>query len=395
MKRFVYENGKVAILNTRSRQPFDNPAAYLDNVLFHSDLEYFFIQERLSLSNVSFGAIQNVVVAITQSNCGKCLPATARIMMVSGIEIAVKDLKVGDAVMSFDEHGTMQRGEVAAIQQSLDRPIFIMFHEHGEVKATDTHVFQIFDKETRALVWKSVSNIVEGDCFITVSGERSKITNKSLHGDAPITFDFEVTPHHTYICDGVRTHNGLLGDITNALGLTSCNTWVTYESLPYTGSVAHYIGQFQDPTPSPTIAFFTFESKRYQIIGAPCYASGACMRTATIQQGANGIIYLLEGYQGYAAGIPAQSVTNLDVIKFGMTPNIEPAYANKALYIDGGRFIAGQGKLDSNAKYVMQTSNPYYQLVTGKMDFTPMFNELTATMDEFYSPLTSVGVETT
>jgi hypothetical protein len=63
VKRLVIDGktGKTAIMNNRSRQAFENPAGYLKNIHFHSDLAYFSVRERVRVPIISLEGHANTI----------------------------------------------------------------------------------------------------------------------------------------------------------------------------------------------------------------------------------------------------------------------------------------------------------------------------------------------
>lgn len=71
VKRLILDGntGDMAILSSRGRYPFDHPESALDQVHFHSRLDYFAVVEKISIPVISFASV--AATYYTYTSCDK------------------------------------------------------------------------------------------------------------------------------------------------------------------------------------------------------------------------------------------------------------------------------------------------------------------------------------
>lgn len=134
---------------------------------------------------------------------GGCFRAGTQVQLEGGKTIAIERLKEGDEILAFDETGAIHLAKVTKLHYHADpQPILRVKFWRGEVFITPNH-----------WVLNQYGNFVEmgsmaiDDALVDGMGHLRPIMDAELVGHEPV-WNLTVEPHHTFIANGVRVHNG-------------------------------------------------------------------------------------------------------------------------------------------------------------------------------------------
>lgn len=132
-----------------------------------------------------------------------CFRAGAQVQLEGGKTIAIEQLKEGDAVLAFDERGAIHLAKVTKVHvHSEPQPILRVKFWRGEIHITPNHwVLNQYGNFTE------IGTLTVHDALVDGMGHLRPIISMEHVGDEPV-YNLTVEPHHTFICDGVRVHNG-------------------------------------------------------------------------------------------------------------------------------------------------------------------------------------------
>lgn len=137
--------------------------------------------------------------------CSFCFPAKTKISMYLGGYKRIKDIKVGDEVVAWDEKTQMhKKGTVSKVHlpRSADDLFRISMKSGSPVTATSEHPFWV-----RGKGWVKTADLQKGDTFST-GEEVSKIQNNwFLKRKEELVYNFEVEEYHTYLAEDKVVHN--------------------------------------------------------------------------------------------------------------------------------------------------------------------------------------------
>ena len=134
---------------------------------------------------------------------GGCFRKGARVQLDGGRTVAIEELKIGDEVLAFDEEGRIHAAKVTKVHyHHEDQPILHVKFWRGETFITPNHWVL---NQYNAFV--EMGSLTTHDALVDGMGHLRPITGASLIGYEPV-WNLTVEPHHTFICDGVRVHNG-------------------------------------------------------------------------------------------------------------------------------------------------------------------------------------------
>lgn len=146
----------------------------------------------------------------TGSNCsgggssgGGCFAGNTTVLMADGSTKPIKDVVKGDNVMSFDvagQWGPLTPKPVSGVITFKDKPVTRI---NGSLLVTPEHKFPRGDGNVI-----KAGDFKLGDIFITAEGYPVKITKLEPNFATEDTvYNIEVEGNHSYVADGVRTHN--------------------------------------------------------------------------------------------------------------------------------------------------------------------------------------------
>lgn len=137
------------------------------------------------------------------SGAGGCFRAGAQIQLQHGKTIAIETIKEGDEVLAFDDKGAIHVAKVTKVHYHEEpQPILKVKFWKGEIHITPNHwVLNQYDS------FAEIGRLTEHDALVDGMGHLRPIIGAELVGYEPV-WNLTVEPHHTFICDGVRVHNG-------------------------------------------------------------------------------------------------------------------------------------------------------------------------------------------
>ena len=137
-----------------------------------------------------------------------CFRAGTQISTPDGFK-AIEFFNVGDEVFAFDKKGKISIGKVThtfkhPIEETNDK-IIEFIHSTGVLYVTVNHWILCEDGKT----FKEAKDFELGENIILEDGNLSEVVGIINHEmeNVKYTYNLTVTPHHTYIADGVRVHN--------------------------------------------------------------------------------------------------------------------------------------------------------------------------------------------
>lgn len=142
---------------------------------------------------------------------GGCFPGSAMVMTPEG-ECRIDQLKVGDEVLSFDQRGEVAVSKVQVVHTHPSDTILRVRYWGGELRITANHwVLNQYN------TFAAVGTLTEHDAMVDSLGHLRPVLAIDLDGEEPV-FNLTVTPNHTFICDGIRVHNGGRGSNRPVIG---------------------------------------------------------------------------------------------------------------------------------------------------------------------------------
>jgi len=146
---------------------------------------------------------KKTVAMIGGAGGGGCFRAGARILLEHGKTAAIETLKAGDEVLAFDEDGKIHLAKVTKVHYHADpQPILKVKFWRGETHITPNHWVL-----NQYASFVEMGSLTEHDALVDGMGHLRPIVGAELIGYEPV-WNLTVEPHHTFICDGVRVHNG-------------------------------------------------------------------------------------------------------------------------------------------------------------------------------------------
>lgn len=146
------------------------------------------------------------------SNAGGCVDPNVMVRLAGGGQIRAGDLRVGDMLHTLHEatfvYGDFPVEYVEIIQQPK---VEITFADQQQITVSTTHKFL-----NDAMKWVQVKDMAVGDKVLTapdVGADNYKVVAKMVQlGDGPVV-KMTVTDAHTYIADGLVSHNKARGGV--------------------------------------------------------------------------------------------------------------------------------------------------------------------------------------
>ncbi len=140
-------------------------------------------------------------VAAAKAGASKCFGGETKISTPSG-QVYIKDIKVGDEVLSFDDEGQVSVNIVSKVHEHEPGDIYKLSYWGGEVLVTTNH-----------WILEANNTFLQADKFNTdhciVDEEGNFRPFKSLEFyELDKTYNITVENNHTYIANGIRVHNG-------------------------------------------------------------------------------------------------------------------------------------------------------------------------------------------
>jgi len=134
---------------------------------------------------------------------GGCFRKGTQIQLEHGKTVAIDSLKEGDEVLAFDEAGDIHVAKVIKLHiHEEPQPILRVKFWRGEIFVTPNHwVLNQFCS------FVEMSTLSIDDALVDSMGHLRPIIEMEHVGFEEV-YNLTVEPHHTFIADGVRVHNG-------------------------------------------------------------------------------------------------------------------------------------------------------------------------------------------
>lgn len=134
---------------------------------------------------------------------GGCFRAGTQVQLEGGKTIAIELLKEGDEILAFDESGEIHLAKVTKLHYHADpQPILRVKFWKGEVFITPNHwVLNQYEN------FVEMGRLTVHDALVDGMGHLRPIIDAELVGHEPV-WNLTVEPHHTFIANGIRVHNG-------------------------------------------------------------------------------------------------------------------------------------------------------------------------------------------
>lgn len=134
---------------------------------------------------------------------GGCFRAGSLVQLPGGQTKPIEEIKEGDIVLSFDEAGVVHESKVLKLHVHEDpQPVIRVKYWRGEVSLTPNHwVLNQYHS------FVEVGSMTTEDAFVDGMGHLRPIISCEFVGHEPV-YNLTVDVHHTFICQGIRVHNG-------------------------------------------------------------------------------------------------------------------------------------------------------------------------------------------
>ena len=142
-------------------------------------------------------------MSLISGSGGGCFRKGTRVQLEGGKTAPIEMLNIGDCILAFDEDGKIQNAKVTAVHFHEDpQPILRVSFWRGETFITPNHwVLNQYNS------FAEMGRLTTHDALIDGMGHLRPITGSELVGYEPV-YNLTVEPHHTFIADGIRVHNG-------------------------------------------------------------------------------------------------------------------------------------------------------------------------------------------
>lgn len=147
--------------------------------------------------------------AIEGAGGGGCFVAGTQVSTPNGTK-SIETLVVGDTVMCFPEDNTQAIVIGKVIQtfvhtkEENNSDIYSFTFDDGTVlDVTGNHYIQTIEG-----TFEYAANYTVGDQFVGIDGQFRLITAVEVRPVDELVYNLEVWPHHTYVANGMRVHNG-------------------------------------------------------------------------------------------------------------------------------------------------------------------------------------------
>lgn len=155
---------------------------------------------------------------------GKCVKKDTLVLMADGLQKPIQDVCSGDMVWSYDkDKSSYVKKKVRRVVNNGKRAVFLIKSKTAELSCTPSHPLLINNE------WVKTSDITHGSSLTIFDGsyEHSEVIDSiSLDGEHE-TYDIEIEGSHSFIANGVVTHNTALAraEILRAASNAGWNVW--------------------------------------------------------------------------------------------------------------------------------------------------------------------------
>lgn len=147
-------------------------------------------------------------------SAGGCVDPNVMVLLAAGGHVRAGDLRVGDMLHTLHEdtfvYGNFPVEFVEIIQQPK---VEVVFDGDQKIVVSTTHKFLTADG-----VWKPVRDLAIGDVVRALGAATKKLTSVTALGEGPVV-KMTVTDAHTYIADGLVSHNKARGGMVRRMAL--------------------------------------------------------------------------------------------------------------------------------------------------------------------------------
>ncbi|HOW35749.1 MAG TPA: Hint domain-containing protein [Candidatus Omnitrophota bacterium] len=134
------------------------------------------------------------------ASCGGCFLAGTPISMADGSFRPIESIKIGDMVLAYDEtSGQIKPDEVTNVFNHPKEDNYLIIN--GQLKVTPIH--SVLSKGE----WRPIGELKVGDTLTDPAGKDISIVSIVPVQEKIDIFNFETSPHHTYIAGGYVVHN--------------------------------------------------------------------------------------------------------------------------------------------------------------------------------------------
>ena len=142
--------------------------------------------------------LQNIV-----GSGGGCFRAGSLVQLPDGKTKPIELLAPGEKIMCFDASGELHEGYVEKLHvHEKPEPLIRVKFWRGEICITPNHwVLNQYNS------FVEVSTMTTDDAFVDGMGHLRPIIDAEFLGNEPV-YNLTVLPHHTFIVNDVRVHNG-------------------------------------------------------------------------------------------------------------------------------------------------------------------------------------------
>ena len=134
---------------------------------------------------------------------GGCFKAGTQVQLEDGKTIAIELIKEGDSVLAFDEYNNIHLAKVTKLHIHKDpEPLLNVKFWNGEIVITPNHWVL---NQYNAFV--EIGTLTEHDAVVDGMGHLRPIISMTAV-ESESVYNLTVEPHHTFIADGIRVHNG-------------------------------------------------------------------------------------------------------------------------------------------------------------------------------------------
>lgn len=143
--------------------------------------------------------MENMLIA----GSGGCFPKGALVQLEGGRTKRIEDVRLGDEVLSFDEWGYVTKSVVTETHyHAAPEPLIKVSYWQGDITITPNHWVLNALK-----TFSAIGELGINEALVDGMGNLRPI--KSIrHVDPEPVYNLTVEPYHTFICDGIRVHNG-------------------------------------------------------------------------------------------------------------------------------------------------------------------------------------------
>lgn len=147
--------------------------------------------------------MNNIVGSGGSSSSGGCFRAGSQVQLEHNKTMAIELLKVGDEVLAFDDLGQVHVSKVTKIHHHKEQQaIYKVSFWRGFTNITLNHwVLNQYNS------FVEIGSLTENDALVDGMGHLRPITGIEYVACEGV-YNLTVEPFHTFMCDGIRVHNG-------------------------------------------------------------------------------------------------------------------------------------------------------------------------------------------